>query len=148
MSKLNKLPYEQFLKSFKFVPRIAICLLFKDSKGRLILSRRTIPPLKGYWHLPGSFLLKGEELLDCIKRVAMEELNINIEEASAKLLGVFENLDKDPRGHVIDIVYECQINNLSRLKLISKNIKFFKELPENIGFGHEKIILFAHKKNI
>ena len=142
MSNPYKLPYEEFLKSFKIVPGVAICLLLKDSNRGFLLTKRTIPPLQGYWHIPGIFLLKGEKLFDCIKRAAKEELKLNIKEDNFKLLGIFEDLDKDPRGHIIDIVYKYQISDQLRLNLNDKSKKFFKELPKNIGFGHEKILLY------
>lgn len=142
-NNLQKLPFKTFLKTFKFVPRVAVNLLVKNSSKQILLTKRAKPPFAGYWHIPGSFLLKGEKLADCIERVAREELGIKLEKEKVKLLGVFEDLDKDERGHIIDVIYCYQLteNNLS-LKPIgdTKAIEFFSKLPSNIGFNHKEYL--------
>ena len=91
----RKLPYQQFLKSFEFASRPAVNLLverevYETSRGRngkfrklpikeVLLTKRQKPPFAGSWHLPGSFILKGESLMDCAKWVAKEELGVKVE---------------------------------------------------------------------
>lgn len=147
MSK--KLPFKTFLKTFELVPRAAVCILPENSKGEILLTKRAIPPFKDYWHIAGSFILKGEKIADCIKRVGREELNLNIDPKLIKLLGVFENIDGDRRGHAIDIIYGYKVDEvlLSSTKE-SKEIKFFKNLPSKIGFGHKKTLNNIKKVNI
>ena len=148
MKKLHTLPHDEFLKSFILVPRIAINLLIKE-RSRFLLTKRPISPLKGYWHIPGSFLLKNEKISDCILRIVKDELGIHIKLNALALLGVFEDLEKDPRGHVIDIVYICKIDNQSKLRLENnQRIVFFNKIPEKIGFGHEKILQEIVKKDV
>lgn len=130
------LSYDQFLKSFKLVPRIAICLLIEKNKA-LLLSRRTFPPEVGKWHYPGTFLLKGEMISQALNRVLKDELQLSLSDITKpQLVGVFENLKGDPRGHVIDVIYRCQIKSLKD----QKNLRFFSKLPDNIGFNHKKIL--------
>ena len=163
----KKLPYKVFLKSFQYVPRPAVNLLVErevcetsrrqNGKFRklpikeVLLTRRKKPPFAGSWHLPGSFVLKGESLMDCVKRVAKEELGIKVE--NVRLARVFDDIKGDPRGHVVDLVYRCYIKlNQKRPGLAGQGqafpelpksvgdtaeIKFFKKLPENIGFNHK-----------
>ena len=57
-SKPERLPEKEFLETFKNVPRLAVNLLITDQNGRVLLTRRNIPPFLGSWHFPGSFLLK------------------------------------------------------------------------------------------
>ena len=147
----KKLPYHKFLESFKYAPRAAVNLLVVRDDGEILLTKRKKPPFAGSWHLPGSFVLKGETLMDCAKRVAKEELGIKVE--NAKLVGVFDDIDGDPRGHVVDLVYQCYIKlnqkkpglfKMARfLKTIgdSVEIKFFKKLPEKIGFNHKDTLI-------
>lgn len=140
MSK--RMSYKDFLDTFKSVPRLAINLLVKNKAGEIVLSKRAIFPLKGYWHYPGSFLVKGEKMSDCLERVAKDELGIEISMKDCDLLGVFENLDKDPRGHIIDAIYSYKIKSGVSLKAGkgSAEVKFFKKLPPKVGFNHIEVL--------
>jgi ADP-ribose pyrophosphatase YjhB (NUDIX family) len=136
-----KLPMDEFLATFKNVPRIAIDLIVTNSIGQILLTRRNIPPFPGTWHFPGSFLLKDEPILAAQQRIAQDELGLKLDTNSTpSLLGVFEDLDSDPRGHVVDVVYGIKINDPSLIKPTkeTKEIKFFdkNQLPSDIGFNH------------
>jgi len=87
--------------------------------------------------MPGSFILKGESIGQCVGRVAKNELGLKIKLSDAKLLGAFDDLKKDPRGHVIDLVYGLTITAKPKLTSGNKELEFFSELPRNIGFNHE-----------
>lgn len=133
---------KQFVQSFKDVPRLAINLLIKNPEGKILLTKRAIPPQKGYWHYPGSFLRKNEKIKDCINRIAQKELGIKIVNSKTKLLGVFENTNKDPRGHVIDIVYEYKIHKNFQFtpNKETSQATFFSKLPLKIGFNHRRVL--------
>ena len=149
--KSKKLQYQKFLESFKYAPRLVVNLLIvkfaKLNTRAVLLTKRKKPPFAGSWHLPGSFVLKGEALMDCVNRVAKEELGIKVE--YIKLAGVFDDINGDPRGHVVDLVYRCEIKK--GLSLRSKDsplhavsdtaaIRFFKKLPAKIGFNHRETL--------
>lgn len=140
MSK--KLPQKLFLKTFEHVPRVGINLLLTDKKGRFLLTKRAKPPFKDFWHFPGSFILKGENLTKCLERIAQDELGLKLQTSRAKLLGVFENIDKDPRGHVIDIVYTYEIKEEISLRPVrdTKEMRFFSRLPSKVGFNHREVL--------
>lgn len=155
----RKLPYQLFLKSFEYSPRPAVNLLVVRIDGAILLTKRKKPPLAGSWHMPGSFLLKGEPLADCVHRVAKEELGVNV--IDVELAGAFDDLTGDPRGHVVDVVYRCRIAQgrsfpaLQGLALRNRKarpfealnpvgdtaeMRLFKKLPENIGFNHRETL--------
>ena len=52
-------------------------VIFKDKN--IILTKRTIPPYRGYWNLPGSVILKNEKMVDAVRRSSREELGIEVE---------------------------------------------------------------------
>lgn len=145
---VEKLPFDQFLKMFEFVPRIAVNLLIVRKDGAILLTKRKKPPFAGSWHLPGSFLLKSEPLMDCVHRVAKEELGCDV--TKIELSSVFDDLTGDPRGHVVDVVYRCRIakglslsyGKDSPLEAVgdTAEIRFFKKLPKNIGFNHRETL--------
>lgn len=55
------------------------------------------------WHLPGGFLLKGETLAECQEQLA-SEFDSKLNPAEGEFLGLVENVDQDPRGHLLHYV--------------------------------------------
>lgn len=136
---LKRLSPKEFEKSFEKVPRVAVNLIVTDIDNRVLLARRNIPPHECDWHFPGSFVLKNESINEALKRVAKNEVGMDLtEEIDLKLLGNFDDINGDPRGHVIDMAYGMQIGDTSKIVATKENIevKFFDKLPENIGFNH------------
>lgn len=141
--KHERLSEKEFLKTFKMVPRVSVNLLYIDRDQRILLTKRNIPPFKGFWHFPGSFILKNESIADCQKRLAKAELGLELEkESEISLSGAFDDLDGDPRGHTVDLLYTIKISNLSEIKTTKQTteFKFFKKLPKKIGFNHRKTL--------
>ena len=138
----KRLPHKLFLKTFRYVPRVAVDILVKNQKSEIILTKRNIAPLKGLWHIPGSYIIKNEKITDCIERIAKDEIGIRISGKKAKLVGVSEDMIADQRGHTIDIIYEIGIEKALEFKPTSEaeEIKFFKKLPSDIGFNHQEIL--------
>lgn len=138
----KKLPQKLFLQTFKYVPRVAFNLLVRNKSGEILLAKRLSPPFADSWHMPGSYLLRGETINECIKRIAKDELGIDLNGQDTEFLGLFEDLDKDPRGHVIDIVYGALVKGKIQFKPLgeTKELKFFKKLPVKIGFNHKKTL--------
>lgn len=141
--KPKRLSQKLFLKSFEYAPRLAVNLLIKNQAGEILLTRRAIQPQKGAWHYPGMFLLKSEKISDCLARLFKDELGMRCrKKMSLKFLGLFENMDKDPRGHVIDALWEYVLLSVEKVTLTSetREVRFFKSLPRRMGFNHRDTI--------
>ena len=136
--KPQKLPYDKVLESFKLAPRIAIDLWVKNEDGGVLYTKRDVEPYKGMWHLPGSFLLLGETVDECIKRLAEEELGLEIAGNGFKLRYLDEDL-QEPRGHVVHLVYEVRVKKSEVAEIESK--KFFFEPPAYMIPTHRNIFL-------
>lgn len=54
----------------------------------VVLALRDIPPNEGAWHIPGGTVLFGEPLVEAVKRVARDELGLEVE--VGELLGYIE----------------------------------------------------------
>lgn len=146
ISQPTRLSEEDFLASFEKVPRLAVNLIITDRQGKVLLTRRNIPPFKDGWHFPGSFVLKNESLEEALKRVARDEFGMELtNEVELRLLGVFDDLESDPRGHVVDVAYGLSISETERVKLTKETaeVKFFTpgQLPEKIGFNHRDTLV-------
>ena len=72
----------------------------------IVLIERKNPPY-GY-ALPGGFVDIGESVEDALKREMKEEVQLDVE--IVDLLGVYSNPKRDPRFHVVSVVYICKAN--------------------------------------
>lgn len=139
--KIYKLSKKEFLETFKKVPRIAISITVINGQGKMLLTKRKEDPLRDYWHLPGSYILKNESIRNCIKRIMEEELGFK-ENFSSEFAFVSEDLDKDPRGHLVELIYKIKIADESMLKAVgrTKDLNFFSKIPPRVGFNHVEVL--------
>ena len=72
--------------------------------GKLVAIRRRNEPFRGMPALPGGFVELGEATVDAVVREVREETGL--ETRVKRLVGVFSDPMRDPRGHVVSIVYE------------------------------------------
>lgn len=75
-------------------------------EGGVVLVRRAREPFRGMWALPGGFVDYGEPPERAVVREVKEETGLEVR--VARLVGVYGSPDRDPRGHTIGIVYECE----------------------------------------
>lgn len=68
-------------------------VLLEDAQGRILLTRRNIPPFEGCWDLPGGFLEADEGPEEGALRELREELGVEAHLAS--LLGVWVDLHQE-----------------------------------------------------
>lgn len=80
------------------------CVVFSYRERRLqvLLIRRGIEPHKGQWALPGGFLRMDETAEEGARRELKEETGMT---GTISELGVFSDVDRDPRERVITIAY-------------------------------------------
>ena len=74
----------------------------------VLLIQRKYPPMAGSWAFPGGFVEQGENPIDAAVRELKEETGLDGTEP--KLLMVMGDADRDPRKHIVSIVYEIQVN--------------------------------------
>lgn len=87
----------------------------QEKKLKILLIRRGGFPYKGSWAMPGGFCRKGEDVIDSARRELCEETGID--DAYVKLVGVYGEPDRDPRGWVISSTYMALMNGRAcRLK--------------------------------
>lgn len=93
------------------MPKLVTPLLTVDAvilfdKDKLILIRRKNPPFQGQYALPGGFVDIGETVEDACVRETLEETNVNVN--IERLIGIYSDPKRDPRGHVVTIAYLCE----------------------------------------
>jgi ADP-ribose pyrophosphatase YjhB (NUDIX family) len=76
-------------------------ILQRDSK--VLMVRRKKDPFKDHLALPGGFVDEGETVEDAMKREAMEETSLEVEPID--ILGVYSDPMRDPRKHIMTVVF-------------------------------------------
>lgn len=76
--------------------------------NEVLLIQRKYPPMQGAWAFPGGFVDQGEDPHDAALRELQEETGLVGTEA--KLLMVMGDPDRDPRKHIVSIVYEVEVS--------------------------------------
>ena len=84
------------------VPRVAVDAVLVH-EGKLVLVRRGKEPFRGRYALPGGFVEFGESLEEAVEREVLEETGLAAE--VERILGVYGDPGRDPRGHTISIAY-------------------------------------------
>ena len=77
---------------------------------RVVLVRRTAPPMAGEWSIPGGLLELGETLRAGAEREALEETGLQVE--AGEVVGVLDRIVPDaagkPRYHYVLIDFLCR----------------------------------------
>lgn len=108
-----------------------------DGKGNVMLQKRSYPPFKDFYALPGSFIEENEKHHDIILRIAKDEANVKVR--IDKKIGVFDKKGRDPRGNVISTAYKCTVTDgLDKCTL--ELIPYAKVKELKLAFDHKKIL--------
>ncbi len=129
-------------------PMVAVDAVVIGEDKSVLLVKRSNPPFKDYWSLPGGFVEYGETAEEAVKREVREETGLEIK--PIKLIGVYSDPKRDPRGHVISIAFLAKVvGGKVTVSPETREIRRFRVLPAKIAFDHLLIIkdaLKLHKK--
>ncbi len=108
-------------------------------QGKLVLIKRKNPPYQNQYALPGGFVEVGETVEEAVVREAKEETGLDIR--LEKLLGVYSEPSRDPRGHIVSICYLAAGSGNLKAGSDAKDITLvsLNEIPE-LAFDHNTII--------
>jgi 8-oxo-dGTP diphosphatase len=80
-----------------------VLFALRESDLWVLLIQRRKPPFEGAWSFPGGFANVGETLEQAALRELEEETGVHI--AHLEQLHAFGDPSRDPRGHVVTVVY-------------------------------------------
>ncbi|MEM2109423.1 MAG: NUDIX hydrolase [Candidatus Odinarchaeota archaeon] len=89
-------------------PTLAVDAIIVFEPGRIVLIKRRFPPFKDFWALPGGIVKYGESVENALLREVLEETGLTVK--ISRLVGVYSNPGRDPRGHVISICFLCEFS--------------------------------------
>jgi len=135
------LPKKEFDFIYSRVPRFGIeLIIIKDNK--ILLTKRTIEPLKNSWHIPGTTLAYKETLSQLLKRTAKE---VNGQVIKKTFKGTIQYISKD--YHVVSLVYEVELKGNLSPDHNASQIRFFNRLPSYM-FPEQRKFIKKHYESI
>jgi 8-oxo-dGTP diphosphatase len=120
------------------------CAVF-DAQGRVLLIRRKHPPFEGRYALPGGFVDVGETVEAACRRELKEETGLKV--GALKLIGVYSEPKRDPRGHTCSIAFLARIDSAEPKAgddaAAAEWVADWRGLP--LAFDHAQILADAQK---
>jgi 8-oxo-dGTP diphosphatase len=87
-------------------PALAVDAAVQRGEDVLLIQRK-YPPMVGYWGLPGGFVERDEDPLNAVLRELKEETGLI--GSNPELLMVMGDPQRDPRKHIVSIVYSISV---------------------------------------
>jgi 8-oxo-dGTP diphosphatase len=127
--------------------RLAVDCVITDEAGDIVLIRRKHEPFKDSYALPGGFVEVGETVEDACRREVKEETNLELYDI--RLVGVYSDPGRDPRGHVVSVAFTARAD-LAQLRAgddaaQAEVIENWRDHP--LAFDHRRIIEDAFKRS-
>jgi len=123
------------------LPVVDVIILHKNS---IALIKRKKQPFKGMWALPGGFIEYAEEPYRAAIREAEEETSLSIVLKDKKDVFAYGSPKRDPRGHLISLVFIARAKNPASIKGMddAADARFFPKhkLPRTLAADHRKIL--------
>ena len=106
------------------------CVVF-DERGYVLLIRRKNEPFGGSYALPGGFVDVGEQVEDACRRELSEETGLQVGEL--RLVGVYSDPKRDPRGHTCSVVYLARVGRAVRVLVVVDDAGGFEVDVAGVG---------------
>jgi ADP-ribose pyrophosphatase YjhB (NUDIX family) len=142
--KKQPLTLQEFENIYSKVPRFNVEVIVR-TKGGIALSKRSIEPCIGQWHIPGGTVYFKETPEEAVLRVTEEELGLQV--TIVKILGVISYPKLHSEGYFgwpLGVVYEVAVEGGSlRGSYQGEEVGYFDSLPANI-IEDQKDFLIKH----
>lgn len=120
------------------------CVVFDPDRGFLLI-RRGNPPFQGAYALPGGFVETGETVEHACRRELEEETGLAAKEL--RLVGVYSEPGRDPRGPMVSVAYLALIEGQSAAAgsdaAATEWIEDWRRLE--LAFDHDRILADAER---
>lgn len=143
---LKRLTQAEFKKIYTRVPRLCVQIILRNKDGILLTKRAIKSSYDGYWHIPGGTVFYHEGLESAIKRIAKNELGIEVK--IVKPLGYTEfTFEKTiGGGHSVTLLHLVKIGS-GKIKLNKDATEFgyFKKAPTKTISEDKKYLKKVYK---
>ena len=83
----------------------SVVAVIVDEEGRVLLTKRSIPPFQGEWVMPGGKIDLGEPIIEALKREVWEEVGLEVQ--VGELIDIFEHVTPGSDNYHFIIIYYC-----------------------------------------
>lgn len=122
-----------------------IIIFDNNGEKEIALIQRKKDPFKDQYALPGGFLEYGKETVEqALVREMKEETNLDVK--PKRIVGVYSDPKRDPRGHTVTIAFECEIVGDPKSYVAGDDAKNAKKIPlkevsnMKLAFDHSVIV--------
>ncbi|MFW9831408.1 MAG: NUDIX domain-containing protein [Candidatus Thorarchaeota archaeon] len=123
-------------------PVLAVDAVIQLANQGIVFIRRRHPPYKHMWALPGGTVKLGETVEEALIREVAEETGLEV--VVTRLIGVFSDPRRDPRGHTVSIAFlATPIGGTLRAASDASQVQIFFTAPEQLAFDHAHILKAA-----
>ncbi len=120
-------------------PKLMVDVVVPSEEGHVLLIRRASDPYEGLWALPGGFVEVGETLEAAAAREAEEETGLEVE--VVRLVGVYSDPDRDPRGHNVSVAFLARVLSGDLVAATdASEVAVLDPSSVELAFDHRKII--------
>lgn len=136
MSKRSRppgwLPKPEYDSIYSRVPRLCVEVVIATAEQGVLLTRRDIPPNVGAWHIPGGTVLFGEPVVEAVRRVALDELELEVD--VGELLGYIEYPSHYENGldSPVGLAFRCLLSGGAVHAPMPSGAAWFTRLPDGL----------------
>lgn len=125
--------------AFEHNPLLVVDIIIPTSEG-VVLIKRAREPYKGKWALPGGFVRYGERVEEAAVREAEEETGLKVR--LKRLVGVYSDPNRDPRGHLVSICFLAErVGGELSTSEEAMEVRAFEKIPwQELAFDHAKML--------
>ncbi|MBT1183923.1 NUDIX hydrolase [Streptomyces sp. CJ_13] len=110
----------------------------------VLLIERGWPPFEGAWALPGGHVDAGEAPYVAAARELAEETGVHVPVGALHQIGVWDQLNRDPRGHYVTFAYMVIVPDGTPVTAgdDARTARWWPltALPDQLAFDHADII--------
>ena len=130
------LPKDEFDRIFARVPRLTVEVLIVAADAGVLLALRDVEPCFGTWNLPGGTVRFGEQLVEAVRRVALDELGVSVR--VGQLVGYIEYPSHYENGLAspVGLVFRAEPDDTSLPRG-----QWFSALPESMHDEQRRFLL-------
>ena len=122
-------------------PKLMVDVVIPSEAG-VVLIRRGSEPFEGQWALPGGFVDVGETVHEAAVRETAEETGLAVE--ISRLVGVYSEPDRDPRGHNVSVAFVVQVlSGQMQAASDASEVDVLDPDTVELAFDHRRIIADA-----
>lgn len=135
--KVKFLPKDVYDVVLKYAVIPTFNLVIEYGNQGVIFVKRTIPPYKNVWALPGLRMLKSEEIDDTLERIALWELGLKIDPRKKVFLGQYVGkFQSEQARQDLSTGYHISVSDKQQIKANMDHFSSFvvtKKFPQPMG---------------